>query len=136
MFAKNRIHKFIFILLIFSSLLGSSTIFIFDFADEVSHFQRAYDLSNLNFNLFLPDNTFNLGISFSDRTLTNQCVGNLECLRNPWKFEIAGLTLDEYFFKEYKDGLLGSMLMNAYSGFNYFTQSVGLFIVRIFQKIY
>ena len=134
MFAKNRIYKFIFILLIFSSLLGSSTIFIFDFADEISHFQRAYDLSNLNFNLFLPDNTFNLGISFSDRTLTNQCVGNLECLRNPWKFEIAGLTLDEYFFKEYKDGLLGSMLMNAYSGFNYFIQSIGLFIVRIFSK--
>ena len=134
MFAKNRIYKFIFILLIFSSLLRSSTIFIFDFADETSHFQRAYDLSNLNFDLFLPDNTFNLGISFSDRTLINQCVGNLECLRNPWKFEIAGLTLDEYFFKEYKDGLLGSMLMNAYSGFNYFIQSVGLFIVRIFSK--
>ena len=134
MFIKNRIYKIIFILLIFCSILGSLSIFIFDFGDEMYHFQRAYDISNLQFNLFLPENSFNLGIGFSDRTLSNECFDNLECLKNPWKFDIAGLTLDEYFFKEYKDGLIGSMQFNAYSGFNYFIQSAGLFITRIFSK--
>ncbi len=134
MFIRNRIYNFIFILLILSSLLGSFSIFIFDFGDEMYHFQRAYDISNLQFDLFLPKNTFNLGIGFSDHTFANNCLSNVACLKNPWKFEIGLISLDQYFFNEYKEGLLGSMQMNAYSGFNYFIQSVGLFVARIFSK--
>ena len=76
--APNRVVTvpvlMLFCLFCISTLLGSILITIFDAPDEMYHFQRIYDESISKKELYIPENTINLGIGFSDHRLANDCI--------------------------------------------------------------
>ncbi len=126
------VEKYFIIIICISTLLGSILITIFDAPDEMYHFQRIYDESISKKELYIPENTINLGIGFSDHRLANDCIANLKCQKNPWDFDIGKLKLKDYFFDNYSENLKGAQLITAYSGNNYFLQSN---LLKFFSKI-
>ena len=128
----NYVEKYFIIIICLSSLLGSIFITIFDAPDEMYHFQRIYDESKLKKELYIPENSINLGIGFSDHRLVNDCIANIKCQKNPWNFDVGKLNLKDYFFDNYAENLKGAQLISAYSGNNYFLQA-NLF--RFFKTI-
>ena len=128
----NHAEKYFIIIICLSALLGSILITIFDAPDEMYHFQRIYDETIFKKELYIPANTINLGIGFSDHRLVNDCIANLKCQKNPWKFDVGKLKLKDYFFDNYSENLKGAQLIIPYSSNNYFIQS-NLF--RFFRTI-
>ena len=128
----NYIENYFIIIICISAILGSTLITIFDAPDEMYHFQRIYDESRLKKELYIPPNSINLGIGYSDHKLVNDCIANLKCQKNPRDFDVGKLKLKDYFFDKYSENLKGAQLISAYSGNNYFFQS-NLF--KIFKSI-
>ncbi len=128
----NYLERYLIIIICLSALLGPILITIFDAPDEMYHFQRIYDETKFKKELYIPENTINLGIGFSDHRKANECIENLECQKNPWAYDIGKLNLKDYFFDNYSENFKGAQLITAYSGNNYFLQS-NLF--RFFRNI-
>jgi len=119
----NYAERYFIIIICISALSGSILITIFDAPDEMSHFQRIYDESKFKKELYIPENSINLGIGFSNQKLVNDCIANIKCQKNPWNFDLGKLKLKEYFFDNYSENLKGAQLIIPYSGNSYFIQS-------------